>query len=168
MDSNQLDFKNAREYHLRFKSRIRSLLYGEAGGDEVVPSHFECALGKWIYSNALKTYGHIPEMQDLERLHTEVHNSAKEVVTLFKYGKVDESRIAFNSLEKLSDQLSDVSLLLEKKIGQHDAKATDNLRPGNGDSDQLVQEMKKKNRELEKENSSLKKKIEELEKKLKK
>ena len=73
MDNIKLDFEQARARHLLFKSRLRSILYGIEIDEAPVLSHFECNVGKWIYGHALKTYGHIPEMQELEKVHADIH-----------------------------------------------------------------------------------------------
>ena len=82
----QLDFEQAKAKHLLFKSKLRSILYGAKLTDEApVLSHFECTVGKWIYNHALKAYGHIPEMQELEKVHADIHTSARQLVALYRH-----------------------------------------------------------------------------------
>lgn len=113
----QLDFEQAKVKHLLFKSKLRSILYGAQLIDEApVLSHFECTVGKWIYNHALKAYGHIPEMQELEKVHADIHSSARKLVALYRDGKVEEARRGLNDMEKIADNLVGLLALVEHKL----------------------------------------------------
>lgn len=113
----QLDFEQAKAKHLLFKSKLRSILYGAQLIDESpVLSHFECTVGKWIYSHALKVYGHIPEMQELEKVHADIHTSARKLVALYKDGKVEEARKGLTDMEKIADHLVGLLAIVEHKL----------------------------------------------------
>ncbi len=116
MDPIQLDFEQAKAKHLLFKSRLRSILYGGETDEAPVLSHYECAVGKWIYGHALKDYGHIPEMNELERVHADIHTSARHLVELYKEGKVEEARKGLIEMEKVADHLVQLLGEVEKKV----------------------------------------------------
>ncbi len=169
MDDNKLDFEQARINHLSLKYRLRSILYGTETGEAPVLSQYECDAGKWIYGQALKAYGHIPEMQELEKVHAETHTTAKELVTLYKYGKVDEARSGLNNLEKFADQLVELLNILEKKLEKTEKNNKPPVQIKKPEADlEEYQELLKNRLELEKENKALREKVAELEKKLKK
>ena len=112
MHNVQLDFQDAKTKHLQFKSRLRSILFGEILEDEnPVLSHTECPVGKWIYSHALFTYQDIPELQDLEKVHQQIHLIARQLINLYKQGKIEQSREGLFEMESVAD---DLILLLEK------------------------------------------------------
>ncbi|HYF01801.1 MAG TPA: PAS domain S-box protein [Patescibacteria group bacterium] len=126
MDTIKLDFEQAKAKHLLFKSRLRALLFGIETPDEgPIVSQYECAVGKWIYGHALKDYGHIPEMQDLEKVHAEIHGSAKKLVSLYKEGKVDDARLGLKEMEKIADKLVGLLNLVEGKIEHVDSSSSD-------------------------------------------
>jgi PAS domain S-box-containing protein len=116
MQTIELDFEQAKTRHLLFKTRLKSILYGAEIDEQPVISHLDCAVGKWIYGHALKEYGHIPEMQQLERVHTSIHESAKELIRLYKEGKIDEARRGLSSIELIADNLVALLTVIEMKV----------------------------------------------------
>lgn len=112
-----MDFEQAKAKHLLFKSKLRSILYGAKLTDEApILSHFECTVGKWIYNHALKAYGHIPEMRELEKVHADIHTSARELVALYKDGKEEEARKGLTDMEKIADHLIGLLAIVEHKL----------------------------------------------------
>lgn len=115
----KLDFEQARAKHLLFKSRLRAILYGIDIDEAPVLSHHECNVGKWIYDYALKTYGEVPEMQEFEKVHADIHISARKLVALYKEGKVEEAREGLSEMEEIADKLvkklGDLQQKLEEK-----------------------------------------------------
>jgi PAS domain S-box-containing protein len=125
MESIKLDFEQARAKHLLFKSRLRAILYGIDIDEAPVLSQYECNVGKWIYSHALKEYGHIPEMQQLEKIHADIHISAKKLVALYKEGKVDQARNGLSEMEGVADKLVGLLTVLESKLQEQEADSVD-------------------------------------------
>lgn len=112
-----LDFQKAKAKHLHFKSLLRSILYGIAHIDETpVISHYECAVGQWIYNHALHEYRHISEINELEEVHQNIHTSARQLVELYKQGKVDEARHGLQNIENIADNLVDLLNIIEHKL----------------------------------------------------
>lgn len=112
-----LDFEQAKAKHLLFKSKLRSILYGAQLNDEApVLSQFECTVGKWIYNHALKLYGHIPEMQELEKVHADIHITARNLVGLYKNGQEKVARQGLIDMEKIADHLVGLLALVEHKL----------------------------------------------------
>ena len=112
-----LDFQQAKVKHLQFKSNLRSILYGVINVDEKpVLSHYECAVGKWIYDYALAKYGHLSEMTELEKVHAEIHKKARELVHLYKEGKVPEAKNGLGDIEEIAGRLVHILEIIEQKI----------------------------------------------------
>ncbi len=122
----ELDFEQAKTRHLLFKTKLRSILYGAEIDDQPVVSHLNCAVGKWINEHALKKYGHIPEMHQLELIHTNVHECAKELVSLYKDGKINEARKGLSNLELIADHFVALLTVVELKLqlGNHPSSIT--------------------------------------------
>jgi PAS domain S-box-containing protein len=118
MNVNMLDFEQARTKHLNFKIQLRSILYGDDIDQTPVLSHHECAVGKWIYGYAMNRYQHIPEMIALEKLHADLHVCARELVDLYKSGKVPEAREGLIVMEEIAEKLVALLTAIESKIVQ--------------------------------------------------
>lgn len=116
MQNIHLDFEKARIKHLLFKSKLRSLLYGAVEDDKPIISHTDCAVGQWIYTHALGAYGHIPEMLELEKVHTEIHTVARQLVKLYKEGKVSAARVGLSNIDNIADKLIKLLSNIEKKV----------------------------------------------------
>ncbi|MBA3664494.1 MAG: PAS domain-containing protein [Bacteroidetes bacterium] len=124
-DSIKLDFEQARAKHILFKSRLRSILYGIDLDQTPVLSHYECNVGKWIYNHALRAYGHLPDMVELEKVHAEIHASARHLVALYKEGKVEAARLGLQDMEKVADKLVELLTTLETKIAENPTDSVD-------------------------------------------
>ncbi|MDB5253589.1 MAG: sensor signal transduction histidine kinase [Flaviaesturariibacter sp.] len=124
MDTISLDFEQAKAKHLLFKSNLRSILYGLDVDVAPVVSHTECAVGKWIYDHALKTYGQYQEMHELEQVHADLHRTAKTLVETYNAGQVEEARKGLVGIETIADALVSLLTTLEQKIKSQPAPAS--------------------------------------------
>ncbi len=146
-----LDFEQARAKHLLFKSKLRSILYGIEMEDTSVVSHFECAVGKWIYGHALNDYGHIEEMHELEKVHAEIHTSARHLVQLYQEGKADEAKKGLEGMEKIADNLINLLSVVESKLNESQgANISPQISTGDVDKNlELMQELQQANQQLD-------------------
>lgn len=151
MDKITLDFEQAKTKHLLFKSKLRAILYGEVMDEAPVVSHFDCAVGQWIYGKALKEYNHIPEMAELEQVHENIHTSAKKLVELYKAGKVEEARSGLSEMEAIADKLVGLLGTLEEKIHKNvqSHSVTPDYQPAEVTLNEL-QELVERNNKLDK------------------
>ncbi|MGB4709307.1 MAG: chemotaxis protein CheW [Fuerstiella sp.] len=83
-DSNNgwdVDFVMARSKHLAWKGRLRAYLDGREtmSLDEAV-SPRACSLGKWLYDEGMRDFGHLPQVVQLERLHADMHAAVGKVI----------------------------------------------------------------------------------------
>ena len=143
MQTVYLDFQDAKTKHLQFKSNLRSVLFGETLENESqVVSHTDCPVGKWIYEHALTTYIDLPEIIELEKVHERIHSVARELLNLYKNGKVKEARNGLNKMESVGEELILMLNKVESKISADKVK-----QQANGD---LISpdEMYKKNEAL--------------------
>jgi methyl-accepting chemotaxis protein len=116
----QGEFVLAKIKHQTWRLRLRSYLMGSNGVREAeLTSPRECALGKWIYADALPKYGAHPEMQRLELDHIRIHELAGKMVRLRKPGLSDnliQDFPDFQEFQLLSDGIISSLCQMETKI----------------------------------------------------
>jgi len=154
----KLDFEQARAKHLLFKSKLRSILYGIAIDKSPVLSQYDCNLGKWIYGHALKVYGHIPEVHELEKVHASIHDVARNLIDLYNKGQVLEARAGLKEMEKIADQLVELLIVSEKKLKENPVQELFNK-----DYSQLLDDNLQELHELQKVNFELDKRFQQSE-----
>lgn len=117
MHPTQLDFQQAKANHLLFKSRLRALLYGETPEHEAaVLSQYACTVGKWIYGHALIVYETVPEVYALEKVHARMHIVARELISLYRQGKINEARQGLDRIEQIADELVHLLDMVETSV----------------------------------------------------
>ena len=99
------EFEQARLKHQLFMSKLRAILLGALINEEPVLSEHECPFGKWIQTFALKNCSHVPELKELERIHTDMHRVARTVVRHFHTKKEEEAAEGMQEIEKMSERL---------------------------------------------------------------
>ncbi|MDH5231711.1 MAG: methyl-accepting chemotaxis protein [Gammaproteobacteria bacterium] len=106
------DFDNAKAAHLAWKARLRGFLDGrEALTMEQAVSHKHCVLGKWYYAEGLANYGDIPEMQQIEAPHAEMHGLIK---TIIEHKEKNELNAAEQEYKKVGDLSEKIVALLDQ------------------------------------------------------
>jgi PAS domain S-box-containing protein len=116
MNLTRLDFEQARTKHLQFKTQLRSILYGAQVDVAPILSEHECALGTWIYDHALPQYSHLPQMQQLEQVHTAIHTCARKLVGLYEEGNESAAREGLTGMEAIADELVGLLGSVESQI----------------------------------------------------
>lgn len=113
----KFDFAVARVMHIAWKSSLRSFLDGkESMTEEQAISHKDCDLGKWFYSEGMSSYGTMPEMQELEKVHIELHTIVKRVVQLKHSGDKPSAEQELSKLEPVSQKIFSLLVAIEQKI----------------------------------------------------
>ena len=77
------DFALMKMVHSTWALKLRAFLNGtqKIDANDLIPYQY-CDLGNWIYSVGLPRYGHLKDMQELEKVHKSMHDVAKRVVDL--------------------------------------------------------------------------------------
>ena len=113
----KFDFAVARVMHIAWKSSLRSFLDGkESMSEEQAVSAKDCDLGKWLYTDGMSSYGKMPEMQELEKVHTELHSIVKRVVQLKQSGDNAAAEKEVAKLDSVSQKIFLLLVSIEKKI----------------------------------------------------
>jgi hypothetical protein len=108
-------FSQALLYHLEWKRRFRNFLDGKgdmAASEIVSPEKWR--LGKWLSSPEMSTYSSPSEIQELQRLHNEVHETAKRIYEFKRAGNLSASRRELKDFDDTCMKL--VSLLTAKNV----------------------------------------------------
>jgi methyl-accepting chemotaxis protein len=112
-----IDLAAAKTAHLSWKSKVRAYLEGRAhltcSGEA---PHKHCDLGKWYYSEGLRTYGQLREMAALEAPHRDLHRIICQIIDLRNQGKRNEAETLYLKIEPLSNTIVDLLNRLEQKI----------------------------------------------------
>ena len=115
-----VDFADVRSKHLLWKSRLRRFLDGEeAMTKEQAVSHKHCDLGKWLYPAGLERYGHMQEMQQLEKVHKHLHEVIHRIVDLKHAGKAEQAEREFAQVESISQQVVSLLNAIERHVKQN-------------------------------------------------
>ncbi len=152
VDKVKLDFTQAKAKHLLFKSKLKSMLYGMEMEETPLISHYECAVGKWIYGHALNDFGHIPEMHELEKVHSDIHLSARKLIALYKSGNIEEARKGLEEMELIADHLIGLLSTVELKVQENTSPVSfqeTNLQPFEVNMQEL-QDLQRLNQDLDK------------------
>lgn len=112
-----LDFFKARTAHLAWRQRIRDFLDGKQSLSHAeAVSHRDCVLGKWLYQAGMATYGHIPEMQRMEKSHERLHAVIREIIALKEAGKYAQAESLFREIGQLSDEIVELLQTVEGRV----------------------------------------------------
>lgn len=103
--------------HLSLKNNLHSFVTGESAKNGSMNCyHYDCSLGKWLYSTGISTYKSIPEIHQLERIHAEMHYRVNDLMLESKKGRTEKSIEAYRKIEEITRQLSDLLKLVKEKI----------------------------------------------------
>ena len=111
------DFISAKMKHSAWKIKMQGFIDGKSSMSETeAVSHRDCDLGKWMYAEGLSKYGSLPSMQELERVHTELHGYVKDIVVLKNAGDLPGAQNKFESLSTTSSRIIKLLDQLETQV----------------------------------------------------
>jgi hypothetical protein len=109
-------FSKALLYHLQWKVSLREFLHGEGDFDVAELSPENCEFGKWLRSGETAKYASNMEVQEIERVHTWLHKTAKRVYELKMSGAdtaaLQELRKMETSCMRLASLLTTLKILM--------------------------------------------------------
>ncbi len=105
-----IDFHKSGIFHLLWKRKIRAFLDDK---DSFVKSEFlsarKCELGAWLYSDGLVAYAKVPEISELDEVHSDMHIAARKAMSFKESGDMENAEIEYAKLDANSKKL--ISLL---------------------------------------------------------
>ena len=103
--------------HTNWKHRIRAFLDGENSlTSEQASSHFDCDLGKWLYSTGKKNYGHLSLMITFEKEHENLHEIVKQILFLKINNQQSLAEAKYAELLESSDNIIKMLAKIEKLL----------------------------------------------------
>ncbi|BCG65682.1 MAG: methyl-accepting chemotaxis protein [Methyloprofundus sp.] len=115
--SNTLDFASARSKHLSWKARLRNFLDGkEALTLDQAVSHRDCDLGKWLYSTGMSTYGYLPAMVEMEKLHAQMHGIVQSCIKNQDKGNTRGATQDYSTVSDLSTKIVELLTVVEENV----------------------------------------------------
>jgi len=112
-----VNFQHFRIKHRAWKTKLRSFLEGKGGLTvEQATSYKDCTLGKWMYSGGLNRFGSFVEMQKLEKVHIQLHETVKRIITLKTGGNADDAEKEYANISPMSDEIVELLTVIEKKV----------------------------------------------------
>jgi hypothetical protein len=129
--SSGVDFARVKMAHRSWRLKLRHFLDGRENIDRAgLASHENCELGKWIYASGMATYSHLPEMQELEKKHKEMHALVEQVVELKHAGKASEAEQGFSRVSNAAEEV----VALITKVEAHVMAPSRAVSAGSSDS----------------------------------
>jgi methyl-accepting chemotaxis protein len=115
--TNSMDFARVKMAHRSWRLKLRSFLDGRENIDSKgLASHRDCELGKWIYGGGTSAYSRLPEMQELEKKHKDMHALVKHVVKLKHAGKASEAEQEFSRVGDAAEQVVALITKVEAQV----------------------------------------------------
>src|SRR5687767_7017504 len=111
------EFESATVKHILFKSKVKSYLYGSSINLEPIVNFRVCSFGQWIYDRGMPLFGYMPEMQQLEKVHIEIHDFASYLVKLKQENQTEEALNKLPQLEILANGIFDLLKRVQEKAG---------------------------------------------------
>lgn len=111
------EFESATVKHILFKSKVKSYLYGSATDLEPIVNYRVCSFGQWIYDKGMPLFGQLPEMQELEKVHKEIHDFASYLVKLKQENQTEKALDELPELERLANGIFDLLKKVQERAG---------------------------------------------------
>ena len=111
------EFESATVKHILFKSKVKSYLYGSSIDLEPIVNFRVCSFGQWIYERGLPLFGKMPEMQQLEKVHKEIHDFASHLVKLKQENQTEKALDELPKLERLATGIFALLKQVQEKAG---------------------------------------------------
>ncbi len=112
-----IDLSAAKAAHLSWKTRLRSFLDGESSlTEQEAVSHFDCAFGKWYYSDGKQKYGQMQEFSSIERPHEQLHALVKEAIHHQSTGEHGQAEACYDQVAQISSEIVDRLTALEDRV----------------------------------------------------
>lgn len=109
-------FAMIKSQHRAWEKRLKAYFEGKGVMSEPEAfSHEDCDLGKWLYSEGMVKYGKIPEMQELEEVHVEVHVLVRKIAQLKHSGRLVTEQ-EFEKVEIINKKIMSLLDSVEPKV----------------------------------------------------
>lgn len=109
-------FSQARDKHEQWFEQFMASLMNHQGqiDNDLAIDHHLCDFGVWLHEEGLQRYGSLPAMQELARVHRELHQHVRNI-----YGRQQlhiKSRLEYQQLELSKERLMTLLHDLEAQV----------------------------------------------------
>lgn len=112
-----IDLSAAKAAHLSWKTRLRSFLDGQSTlTEQEAVSHFDCAFGKWYYTEGKKKYGQMPEFNGIEQPHEALHALVKDAIRHKSREETDRAEACYDQVAQISGEIVAKLTALEDRV----------------------------------------------------
>ena len=112
-------FHRAGVIHLVLCKRLKSYIESQrAVKKEELVSHKDCEFGKWLYSEGLSKNPDLKELQELDKVHFELHIMMKKVFDLVDRKDIAGARKEYVKLDILSKKIITLLTSVGLRIGE--------------------------------------------------
>lgn len=111
------EFESATVKHILFKSKVKSYLYGADTDLEPIVNYRVCSFGQWIYEKGMPLFGNMPEMQQLEKVHKEIHDFASYLVKLKQQNQSEKALEELPNLESKANEIFALLKIVQERAG---------------------------------------------------
>jgi methyl-accepting chemotaxis protein len=111
------DFTKIRLQHVAWRTKLNDFFEGKSSmSEKEATSHEVCDVGKWLYSVGMKKYGEMPEVQELEKIHVELHSTVKKIIMLKQSGKILDQEEELAKVDKILRKIMFLLVDIEEKL----------------------------------------------------
>jgi len=101
-----LDLSSFKAGHFAWKPRLAAFIQGKYDIEEAaLTDHTQCELGKWYYSEGKQKYANFTKLDDLERVHADMHEQIHQVVVHQHAGNSEKAQAAYEQMSRDTEQL---------------------------------------------------------------
>lgn len=102
----KMDLSMAKLKHLSWRIRIRDFLDGKTVLTQAeAVSHTDCDFGKWLYSGGIREYSSIPEMNEVEAEHRNLHILVHTIIDDKNSGNIAKAEEDYRALSSSSNKV---------------------------------------------------------------
>jgi methyl-accepting chemotaxis protein len=107
MQTGKFVFAQARRAHRQWKGLVLAYVEGIDAefNRETATDHTKCALGQWMYGEEGQEYMRMPEMQEVEKWHTELHATIKRILEAHEQDDIETVKHEFDKLDEASEKV---------------------------------------------------------------
>ena len=109
--------RRAMAAHLGWKAKVRGFLDGKGSLDRKVAfDHTACGFGKWYREVGLVEFVDVPEMQQVDKPHKELHDLIHHIVDLKERGDMQAAEREYEKVGPLSERIVSIMQKIQDKI----------------------------------------------------
>ena len=109
--------RRAMAAHLGWKAKVRGFLDGKGTLDHKVAfDHTACGFGKWYREVGMVQFSALPEMQQIEKPHKDLHDLIRQIADLKERGDIQAAEREYEKVGPLSEQIVSIMQKIEQKL----------------------------------------------------